>query len=125
MNIPKNLFYTKDHEWIEINDRICKIGITDFAQGELGDIVFMEMPEIGTELKSGDSAGTIEAVKTVADIYSPINGTIIKCNDELNDKPELINSDPYGSGWIVMIEVDSSIDEDNLLTSDKYEEFIK
>ena len=85
----------------------------------------MEMPEIGTELKAGDSAGTIEAVKTVADIYSPINGTIIKCNDELNDKPELINSDPYGNGWILMIEVDSSIDEDNLLTSAKYEEFIK
>ena len=125
MNIAKNLFYTKDHEWIEINDRICKIGITNFAQGELGDIVFMEIPEIGTELKAGDSAGTIEAVKTVADIYSPINGTIIKCNDELSDKPELINSDPYGSGWIVMIETDSSINKNIFLTFDEYEEFIK
>ena len=125
MNIPENLFYTKDHEWIEIDDKTCKIGITDFAQGELGDIVFMEMPEIGTELKGGDSAGTIEAVKTVADIYSPINGTIIKCNDELIDTPELINSDPYGNGWIIMIETDSSIDKSNLLTSDEYEEFIK
>ena len=82
MNIPENLLYTKDHEWIEIDDKTCKIGITDFAQGELGDIVFMEMPEIGTELKGGDSAGTIEAVKTVADIYSHINGTIIKIQDE-------------------------------------------
>jgi len=125
VNIPENLFYTKDHEWIEIDDKTCKIGITDFAQGELGDIVFMEMPEIGTELKGGDSAGTIEAVKTVADIYSPINGTIIKCNDELIDTPELINSDPYGNGWIIMIETDSSIDKSNLLTSDEYEEFIK
>ena len=125
MNIPKNLFYTKDHEWIEIDDKTCKIGITDFAQGELGDIVFMEMPEIGTDLKAGDSAGTIEAVKTVADIYTPINGTIIKCNDKLIDTPELINSDPYGNGWIILIEADSLVDKNNLLTSDQYQEFIK
>ena len=125
MNIPKNLFYTKDHEWIEINDKICKIGITDFAQGELGDIVFMEMPEIGSKLKAGDTAGTIEAVKTVADIYSPISGSIMKCNDELLDKPDLINSDPYGDGWIIMIELDTSINKDNFLTSEKYKEFIK
>ena len=125
MNIPKNLFYTKDHEWIEIDDKTCKIGITDFAQGELGDIVFMEMPEIGTDLKAGDSAGTIEAVKTVADIYTPINGTIIKCNDKLIDTPELINSDPYGNGWIILIEADSLVDKNNLLTSDQYQKFIK
>ena len=125
MDIRDDYRYTKDHEWIEINDKICKIGITDFAQGELGDIVFMEMPEIGSKLKAGDTVGTIEAVKTVADIYSPINGSIMKCNNELLDKPDLINSDPYGDGWIIIIEVDTSINKNNLLTSEKYEEFIR
>ena len=125
MNIPNDLLYTKDHEWVKIDGDVCKIGITDFAQGELGDIVFMEMLDEGENLKSGDSAGTIEAVKTVADVYSPVNGTVFKTNHKLIDNPELINSDPYGDGWILMLKVDGEFNSDSFLNSDNYEEFIK
>tara|TARA_Y100001970_G_C14074018_1_gene771000 strand:+ start:250 stop:627 length:378 start_codon:yes stop_codon:yes gene_type:complete len=125
MNLPSDLLYTKDHEWIKVDDDICKIGITDFAQRELGDIVFMEMPDKGESLKSGDSAGTIEAVKTVADVYSPIDGTVFKTNEKLINKPELINSDPYGEGWIVMLKINQKFNSDIFLNSNEYEEFIK
>ena len=124
MNIPKNLFYTKDHEWIEINDKICKIGITDFAQGELGDIVFMEMPEIGNKLKTGDTAGTIEAVKTVSDLFMPVSGEVIEFNEALEDAPELINSDPYGDGWIIKVSISDASELDTLLSSDEYKNLI-
>ena len=124
MNSPANLLYTKDHEWIEIEGNTCKIGITDFAQGELGDIVFMEMLEVGDNLKVGDSAGTIEAVKTVADVYSPIDGTISKINEKLIDNPELINSDPYGEGWIVMLDISDDVDNYSFLSAEEYKKFV-
>ncbi len=124
MNYPENLLYTKDHEWIEIKGKTCKIGITDFAQGELGDIVFMEMLEIGDSLQTGDSAGTIEAVKTVADVYSPIDGIISGLNQKLIDTPELINLDPYGEGWILMLDVEGEIDKQSFLSVEEYKKFI-
>ena len=124
MDLPTDLLYTKDHEWIKVEDGNYRIGITDFAQSELGDIVFMEMLQPGDELNVGDSAGTIEAVKTVADVYSPMNGVIIEINQKLIDNPELINSDPYGDGWIVMLKVDEKINKNDFLDANSYKEFI-
>jgi glycine cleavage system H protein len=103
MNIPQNLLYTKDHEWVRIEGDTAVIGVTDFAQGELGDVVFVQLPEVGQSIQQEKSFGTIEAVKAVADIYAPLSGTIAAVNSVLNDKPELMNKDPYGEGWIVKI----------------------
>ena len=103
MNIPSDLLYTKDHEWIKIENGIATVGITDYAQGELGDIIFIELPEIGDSVQAEDSIGTIEAVKTVADIYSPMNGEILEVNINLEDNPIILNTDPYDSGWIIKI----------------------
>ena len=124
MKIPDNLLYSKDHEWIENIDNSCRIGITEYAQGELGDIVFMELPEIGLKVKEGDVIGTIEAVKTVADVYSPISGEIIDINSNLENNPELINEDPYVNGWIVSIKAEDSIDSLEHLNASQYKEFI-
>ena len=124
MNIPDNLYYTKNHEWIKIEDRIAVIGITDYAQSELGDIIFIEFPDIGMNYKAGDTIGTIEAVKTVADIYSPISGRIVEINVNLEVEPDSVNKDPYDSGWI--IKLDSFIeDQSGLLLSDEYEKLIQ
>ena len=125
MNVPKELFYTKDHEWLKIEDNTFTIGITDFAQGELGDIVFMELPELNINVNNGDSVGTIEAVKTVADVYTPISGEIIDVNLKLEDEPELINNDPYEKGWIVKIKSESVIDSDEFLSDKDYIQFIE
>ena len=123
MNIPENLFYTKDHEWIRIENGIATIGITDYAQSELGDIIFIEFPDIGASFNVGDSIATIEAVKTVADIYAPIKGNIAKININLENAPDSINKDPYETGWI--IKLDSLIkDSSNLLSSNAYQEII-
>ena len=124
MNVPENLFYTKDHEWIQIDDNIAIIGITDYAQGELGDIIFIEFPEIGAEFSQGDPMGTIEAVKTVADLYSPISGRVDEINSSLEDEPDMVNRDPYGGGWIVKL---TSIpnDQSNLLSFKEYKSLIK
>ena len=103
MNIPKDLLYTKDHEWVRIEGDLVVVGITDFAQGELGDIVFVQLPEIGARISQGQSLGSLEAVKAVADIYSPVSGEVVEVNAALNDKPELMNQDPYSGGWVVKI----------------------
>ena len=124
MNIPANLKYTEDHEWVSEEDDILTIGISDFAQGELGDIIFVEMPEIGNEYGKGDPFGTIEAVKTVADLFAPISGEVVAINEELEETPELINSDPYGKGWIVRLKPSVSEELDELLTASAYEESI-
>ena len=121
MKIPQDLVYTKEHEWIRVNDNILTIGITDFAQGELGDIIFVEFPEIGEEFQKDDPFGTIEAVKTVADIFAPVQGKIIEINHDIENSPEVINSDPYGNGWLVKIEITEHMVSDGLLSPEDYE----
>ncbi|MDP6570295.1 MAG: glycine cleavage system protein GcvH [Candidatus Marinimicrobia bacterium] len=123
MNIPDHLKYTKDHEWIELKDGIATIGITDFAQGELGDIIFVEFPDIDVQAKAGDSIGTIEAVKTVADIFTPLDGTVVEVNSALGNNPELTNTDPYGTGWMIKLK-DVSEGDVELLTAAAYKEII-
>ena len=124
MNIPSDLLYTKDHEWIKIENGIATVGITDYAQGELGDIIFIELPEIGDSVQAEDSIGTIEAVKTVADIYSPMNGEILEVNINLEDNPDSLNTDPYESGWIIKLNNFTSND-DSYLTPDQYKSLIQ
>ena len=121
MKIPRDLAYTKDHEWIRVIDNILTIGITDFAQGELGDIIFIEFPGIGDEFKKDDPFGTIEAVKTVADIFAPVQGKISEINHNIENSPEIINSDPYGDGWLVKIEITEHMVSDGLLSPEDYE----
>ena len=124
MNIPSDLLYTKDHEWIKIENGIATVGITDYAQGELGDIIFIELPEIGDSVQAEDSIGTIEAVKTVADIYSPMNGEISEVNINLEDNPDTLNTDPYDSGWIIKLN-NFTNNDDNYLTPDQYKSLIQ
>ncbi|MFQ6676948.1 MAG: glycine cleavage system protein GcvH [Fidelibacterota bacterium] len=124
MNIPSILKYTKDHEWVAINDNIITIGITDFAQGELGDIVFVEFPEVGESFDAEEPFGTIEAVKTVADLFAPVSGEIVEINTELDHRPEKVNSDPYGDGWIVKLKVSEFGEVDELMDAASYEELI-
>lgn len=125
MNIPKNLKYTKDHEWVQIEDNIATVGITDFAQGELGDIVYVEVDTLDETVDCEAVFGTVEAVKTVSDLFAPLTGKIIVFNDELTSTPELVNSDPYGQGWMVKIEIENSDEIDNLLTHEAYSALIQ
>ena len=124
MNIPKNLKYTSDHEWIRKEEDCAYIGITDFAQTELGDIVFVEFPEVGDMLSSGDVFGTVEAVKTVADLYSPISGEVMAINESLENSPEVINTDAYNDGWIIKIKIVDNKELDQLLKPDDYKGII-
>ena len=124
MNIPENLKYTKDHEWIKINGDIATIGITSFAQGELGDIVFVDVDTEGEQLENEEVFGTIEAVKTVSDLFMPVSGEVRGFNEDLEDKPELINSDPYGDGWIIKVSIFDVSELDELLSSDEYKNLI-
>ncbi len=124
MNIPKNLLYTLEHEWVKIEGNTATIGITDFAQGELGDIVFLEFPDLDAVFNVGDIFGTIEAVKTVSDLYMPLEGKIVEVNNILNDNPEKINEDPYGKGWMVKIIIDENATKNQLLDSKKYNQLI-
>lgn len=120
MNIPENLKYTKDHEWIKVEGSIGSIGITDYAQGELGDIVYIDIASDITEIKIGESFGTIEAVKTVSDMYAPVSGKVLELNKKLNDEPQLVNTDPYGEGWIIKIELSDGSQLNNLLDANAY-----
>ncbi len=124
MNVPENLKYTDDHEWVKIEGDEVVVGITDYAQGELGDVVFVEVPEEGEAFEKGDSAGTIEAVKTVADILMPLGGTITAVNEALEDTPELLNQDAFGEGWILKFKPESMDDLDELLTAEAYKNII-
>ena len=120
MTIPEKLLYTKEHEWVKKEDGQVTIGITDFAQSQLGDIIFLELPEVGQKIVSGEPFGEIEAVKTVSELYAPINGTVIEINEDLEDNPNNINQDCYGSGWIIKVELDGALDKDNLLNHKDY-----
>lgn len=124
MSYPEALRYTKDHEWISLEGNVATIGITDFAQRELGDIVYVEVETVGKHLSSGTVFGTIEAVKTVSDLYLPVNGTITELNPSLANSPELVNTDPYGDGWMVKMTVDNPEDAASLLDAAAYEALV-
>ena len=124
MNIPADLKYTKDHEWVKIENEIATVGITDFAQGELGDIVYIEVDSLGENLESESVFGTVEAVKTVSDLFMPLSGEIIEFNSELESSPELVNEDPYNSGWMIKIKLSDVNSASNLLDSKQYKDLI-
>jgi glycine cleavage system H protein len=124
MNIPAQLRYTKDHEWVQLDGDIATIGITDYAQGELGDIVYVEVETVGETLESEEIFGTVEAVKTVSDLFMPVSGEIIEYNEGLEADPELVNTDPYGKGWMIKVKVTDLGEVDALLTADAYAELI-
>lgn len=120
MNIPSELKYTEDHEWVKVEGNIAVVGITEFAQGELGDIVFVEIETEGEEIDKGEVFGTIEAVKTVSDLFMPVDGKVLEFNDGLNDNPDTVNKDPYGDGWMIKIEVSDASQLDGLLSAESY-----
>ncbi|NDK57111.1 glycine cleavage system protein GcvH [Pontibacter fetidus] len=124
MNLPENLKYTKDHEWVRIEGDVAIVGITDFAQSELGDIVYVDIDTVDKQISREDVFGTVEAVKTVSDLFSPLSGTVQEFNDKLEASPELVNSDPYGEGWIIKMSVDNVSEVDELLTAAAYRELI-
>jgi glycine cleavage system H protein len=124
MNFPQNLRYTKDHEWLQIDGDEATVGITDFAQRELGDIVYVEIETVGQDLEGGSVFGTVEAVKTVSDLFLPVSGTILEVNPELNNSPEQINSDPYGQGWMIKMKIKDLSDVEGLLTAEAYQELV-
>jgi len=121
MSIPANLKYTKDHEWLRVEGEFAYVGVTDYAQSELGEIIFVEVETIGESLKEGDVFGTVEAVKTVSELFLPIDGDILEFNEELADKPELVNEDPYGKGWMVKMSIANAVQVDGLLSAEAYE----
>ena len=124
MNVPSELLYSKDHEWVQLTRTTARIGITDFAQDALGDVVFVQAPTVGTSVNSGDSISEVESTKSVSDIYAPVTGVVSSANEALDADPSLINSDPYGNGWICEIEVPSNLDTSHLLSASAYSEFV-
>jgi len=124
MNFPENLLYTKDHEWVSLEGDVATVGITDFAQGELGDIVFVEIDTVGETLAAGEVFGTVEAVKTVSDLYMPVSGEILEFNDGLEADPATVNSDPYGDGWMVRVKLSDPSSREGLLSSADYKKLI-
>ena len=124
MNIPEELKYTEEHEWVKIEDNIATIGITDFAQGELGDIVYLEIDSLDSEIDLNEVFGTVEAVKTVSDLFMPVGGKVIEMNSTLEDRPELVNEDPYGEGWIIKIDISDLSEVDSLLSPEEYKNMI-
>lgn len=123
MNFPKELRYSREHEWIRVEGNRATVGITDYAQSQLGDVVFVEIPAEGAAVSAGKTFSVVESVKAVSDIYAPVSGTIVAVNEELADTPETINGDPYGKGWLVVIELANPSELDALMTSEAYEEF--
>ncbi|MBR5454514.1 MAG: glycine cleavage system protein GcvH [Rikenellaceae bacterium] len=124
MNVPSNLKYSSDHEWVSVEGNIATIGITDFAQSQLGDIVFVDIPTLDEELAAGDVFGSIEAVKTVSDAFTPVSGKVIEMNDALDGDPALVNKDAYGEGWMIKIEMSNPAELDALLSAEDYEKLI-
>ncbi|WP_251550030.1 glycine cleavage system protein GcvH [Neobacillus muris] len=125
MATPKDLRYSEEHEWVRVEGSRVRIGITDFAQHELGDIVFVELPEVGTELAANEPFGSVESVKTVSELYAPISGKVVEVNEELNDSPEFVNESPYEKAWMIVVEPANNSEIDELLTPEKYEAMIK
>ena len=125
MNVPENLMYTDDHEWVLVDGNKGKIGITDYAQDALGDVVFVDPPNIGENVSSGQTVSEVESTKSVSDIYAPLSGKIVEANSELDESPELLNSDPYGEGWIFIMEIDDQSSVESLLDPKQYRELIE
>lgn len=125
MNIPVDLKYTEDHEWIRVEGDVAIVGVTDFAQGELGDVVFVEIETEGEELDKGETFGTVEAVKTVSDLFMPVGGEVAEFNEALADEPELINNDPYGKGWMIKIEIADNSELDALISAEEYQKLLE
>ena len=124
MKLPEDLLYTNDHEWIRVEDDIVTIGITEYAQEQLGDVVYVELPDEGQEIEAEDAFGSVESVKAVSEIYSPIGGTVIEVNDLLEDSPEKVNTDPYGDGWMVQLETSDKSALDSLMSPEAYAEYL-
>ena len=122
MSVPQDLFYAKTHEWVSLNDGVATVGITDFAQSQLSDLTFVELPEVGTEFAVGDEAAVVESVKAAADVYAPVAGEVVEINAALEDAPELINNDAFGEGWLFKLKVKDESDVDNMMDADSYEE---
>jgi len=125
MEYPSGLKYSREHEWVKVEGDIALIGITDFAQDELGDVVYVELPDVGTELEANNTFGVVESVKAVSDLYSPITGTVTEVNERLNDEPELVNSEPYDEAWMLRIEMSDASEVDGLLGADEYKSFVE
>ena len=125
MDFPEDLKYTEEHEWVQVEDDVVTIGITDFAQEQLGDVVFVELPEVGDEVDAGKSFGVVESVKAVSDIYAPVSGYVVEVNDELPEEPETINSSPYDDGWLIRIKLTDPSELDDLMDADAYQKFIE
>jgi len=125
MSYPTDYLYSKDHEWVRVEGDLCVLGITEFAQKELGEVVFVEMPEVGEVFNSHDELGTIESVKAVAEVYSPVAGEVIEVNDTVVDDPELLNDDPHGEGWLIKLRFSSADDLKSLMNAEKYEEYVQ
>ncbi len=122
--VPEELKYSKEHEWVRVEGDIAVVGITDYAQSELGDIVYVELPEVGTRVQKGDTVATVEAVKTAADVYSPVSGEVVEVNSALEEQAELVNKDPYGEGWIVKIKMSNPDELNELLSAEEYKKLI-
>ncbi len=125
VSTPKDLRYTKEHEWVKLEGDKVRIGITDFAQSELGDIVFVELPEVGDEITANDPFGSVESVKTVSELYAPISGKVVEVNEELSDSPEFVNESPYEKAWMIVVELSNPSEVEELMTAEQYEEMIK
>ncbi len=125
MKIPAELKYTEDHEWVRVEGDTATVGITDFAQGELGDVVFVEIETEGEELDKGETFGTVEAVKTVSDLFMPVGGEVTEVNEALADEPELVNKDPYGKGWMIKIKMSNTSELDDLMSADDYKKMVE
>jgi glycine cleavage system H protein len=122
---PSEYIYSREHEWVRVEDDVCVLGITEFAQQELGEVVFVELPEVGQVFNSGDEVGTIESVKAVAEVYTPVAGEVIEINEAVVDDPELINEDPHQEGWLIKVRFSSAADLKDLMNAEKYEEYVK
>lgn len=124
MDFPADLKYTKDHEWVKVDGDAGTIGITEYAQGELGDVVFVELPPVGTKIQQGKQFGTIEAVKTVSDLFAPVSGEVVEVNETLKDSPEIVNKEPYAGGWMVRVKIADNVELNALLDAAKYQEMV-
>ena len=124
-NVPEDLHYSKDHEWVRVEGDVAVVGITDYAQNSLGDVVYVELPKAGDEFAANESFGSVESVKAVSEVFSPVSGTVAEVNDALNDEPEKVNGDPYGEGWMIKVSMSNPGEVDSLLTAAEYEDFTK